>query len=65
MPRMTKKVFEQSVRAEIDRLWHETNTRIKEMEPEKDNPQVASMITKNRGYMLALEDITEVILRLR
>lgn len=65
MVRMTKKVFEQSVRAEIDRLWHETNTRIKEMEPEKDNPQVASMITKNRGYMLALEDITEVILRLR
>ena len=50
-----------AVLAECDRLWHESKARIDSLMPQKDHPQVAPMIEKNRGYMLALEDITEAI----
>jgi hypothetical protein len=50
-----------AVLTQADKLWHEAEKRINELMPLKLNPQVAGMIVKNQGYMLALEDLTEAI----
>lgn len=62
MPIKTRKALEESIRGEIDRLWHETKARITDLSQITGNPQVDIMLVKNKGYLLALEDINEFIM---
>lgn len=62
MPIKTRIALEEAIRGEIDRLWLETNDRIKDLSQINDNPQVDIMLVKNKGYLLALEDMNEFIM---
>lgn len=47
----------------MDKLHRERNEAIAAVKPLLPNPQVAGMIEKNKGYIMALEDITEFMYR--
>lgn len=49
------------IKALIDQYWNERNQAVEAMEPQKNNPQIALMIEKNKGYIMALEDITDFL----
>lgn len=57
----TKKETKQKLQAAIDFAFNISKQRIFDMQPLKGNPQIALMIEKNRGYMMALEDVTELL----
>ena len=53
----TKKALQSA----IDAAWKVSKQRIDDMQAEKENPQIALCMEKNRGYMMALEDVTELL----
>ncbi len=59
---MTRKSdTKKALQSAIDAAWKVSQQRIEEMQPDKQHPQIALCIEKNRGYMLALEDVTELL----
>jgi hypothetical protein len=61
MARTTKAQIKKNLQEEIDIAFNAAKQRIKEMEALASNPQVALMIEKNKGYMMALEDVTTML----
>lgn len=59
--RVTKAHIKKALQSEIDIKHKERKDWIESMSPAAGNPQIAKMIEKNRGYILALEDITEML----
>ena len=57
----TKAQIKESLHEAIASEWHKANERIQGMAEQKSNPQVALMIEKNRGYMMALDDVRELL----
>ena len=57
---MTKTQTKAVLQARIDSLWRQRKQAMDEMESQKQNPQVARMIERNKGYIMALEDITDI-----
>lgn len=62
---MTKAQIKKALQAAIDHAHSVSKQRITDMESQKHNPQVALMIEKNRGYMMACEDITDLLYSLK
>jgi hypothetical protein len=58
---MNKRELKQSLQAAIDHAWAVSKQRIDTMQSDREHPQIALCIEKNRGYMLALEDVTEML----
>ncbi len=58
---MTKAQLKKELQAELDHAWRISQERINSMREQISNPQVALMIEKNKGYMMALEDVTEIL----
>jgi len=61
MPRITKAQVKKALQADLDFAWKQSKDRIDSMQEQKSNPQVALMIEKNKGYMMALSDVTEIL----
>ena len=61
MARTTKAQIKKNLQEEIDIAFNAAKLRIKNMEELASNPQVALMIAKNEGYMMALEDVTAML----
>jgi len=58
---MTKAQIKKELQAQIDALFNQSKERVEAMMDQAENPQVAAMIQKNRGYMMALQDVTELL----
>ena len=58
---MTKAQIKKALQSDIDQAWTVSKQRIADMQEQSSNPQVALMIEKNKGYMMALEDITDML----
>lgn len=58
---MTPKATKDALRAAIEFAWHKSAKRIDEMRPQRRKREVALLIAKNRGYQLALEDVTDLL----
>jgi hypothetical protein len=58
---MTKEQIKKALQSDIDQAWAVSKQRIADMQEQAGNPQVALMIEKNNGYMLALEDIIDML----
>jgi hypothetical protein len=56
----TKRLTKKDIQSRIEKLWDDTKHNIIAMDDQKHNPQVALMIEKNKGYLLALEDIMQL-----
>ena len=59
--RTTKASIKKDLQAAIDHAHGVSRQRIEAMQSQANNPQVALMIEKNRGYMMALEDVTDLL----
>ena len=59
--RRTKQAIKKDLQTAIDTAHAECKARIASMSEASDNPQVAAMIERNKGYMSALEDVTELL----
>ena len=59
--RVTKATIKAQLQASIERAHHDCSDRIESMKEQAHNPQVALMIEKNKGYLMALEDVTELL----
>ena len=59
--RLTKAQIKKALQADIDFAHSTSSQRIAAMMEQAHNPQVALMIEKNKGYMMALEDVTEML----
>jgi hypothetical protein len=57
---MNKRI-KKELQPKIDAAWTECKARIALMQPERENPQIALMLEKNKGYLMALEDITAML----
>ena len=62
---MTKIELRRVILAELSRLSDDTQRRIDDMTPARENPQVAAMLTKNAGYKMAMDDMIEFIRNIR
>ncbi len=62
---MTKIELRRVIMAELVRLSDDAQRRIVDMTPERENPQVAAMLTKNAGYKMAMDDMIEFIRNIR
>lgn len=49
------------LQAAIDTAHKACKERVQAMQELRENPQVALMIEKNKGYMMAMEDVTEML----
>jgi hypothetical protein len=59
---MTRKAdLKKALQSAINDAWSVSQQRIETMQPEREHPQIALCIEKNRGYMMALEDITQLL----
>lgn len=58
---MTKIELHRVILAELNRLSDDTQRRIDDMTPERENPQVAAMLIKNAGYKMAADDMIDFI----
>ena len=58
---MTKKQIKQELQSKLDRMYVERRDAINSMMEQKSNPQVAVMIEKNQGYIMALQDVVELL----
>ena len=58
---MSKASTKKALQTAIDQEYNVCKNRIWELQLQKDNPNAALMIEKNRGYMLALEDVTTLL----
>ena len=58
---MTKVQIKKALQSDIDFAHATCKQRIEEMEEQASNPQVAMMIAKNKGYLMALEEITDML----
>ena len=58
---MTKAQIKKALQSDIDQAWAVSKQRIADMQEFSNNPQVALMIEKNKGYLMALEDITDAL----
>jgi hypothetical protein len=59
---MTKKAdIKKALQAEIDKAWAEAKQRIADMQAQKDHPQIALCIEKNKGYAMAMEDVVSLL----
>ena len=58
---MTKKQIKQALSATLATAWMDCKSRIEILEIDKGNPTIALMIEKNKGYMLACEDMTKML----
>jgi hypothetical protein len=65
MTTMTKAQIKKALHEQIDCAWNASKGRIESMQSESHNPQVKAIIDKNRGYMLAMEDVTDMLYGLR
>ncbi len=59
--RVTKAQVKAQLQAAIDHAHKVSMERIEGMKDQAHNPQVALMIEKNKGYIMALEDVTELL----
>lgn len=59
--KQTKAQLKASLQSAIDHACNVSRQRIEEMKSQSQNPQVALMIEKNKGYIMALEDVTELL----
>ena len=59
--RKTKAQVKAELQAAIDTAHKACKERVEAMQEQRENPQVALMIEKNKGYMLAMEDVTEML----
>ena len=59
--RKTKSAVKQDLQGRIDKAYAECKARIDEMAEQASHPQIAKMIERNKGYMAALEDVTELL----
>jgi hypothetical protein len=62
---MTKAQIKKALHEQIDCAWKASKSRIESMESESHNPQVKAMIDTNKGYMRAMEDVTDMLYGLR
>ena len=63
---MTKIELRRVILAELSRLSDDTQRRIDDLMPERENPtQVAAMLIKNAGYKMAMDDMIEFIRNIR
>ena len=62
---MTKAQIKKELQAAIDKKHAGCKANILSMNEQAHNPQFALMIEKNKGYMMALEDITEMLYSIR
>lgn len=58
---LTKAATKRVIQEFIDSRFREAQSRVEALTPEQANPQVALMVEKNRGYMLALQDVTAAL----
>ena len=58
---MTKKQIKKELQSKLDRMYVEKRNAINSMIEQKANPQVAAMIEKNQGYIMALQDVVELL----
>lgn len=57
----TKAQLKKALQTKMDAMWQERKDTLDAMQLQKGNPQVALMIEKNRGYMMALEDMATLL----
>ena len=62
---MTKKEIIAELLYFADQQWRIAKNRADAMSDQSEHPQVAKMITKNFGYMSALEDMTDELYRIQ
>lgn len=62
---MNKAQTKRAVQTAIDSLYNERKEAVDAMREQSANPQVRLMIEKNLGYMLALEDVIDLLYKLR
>lgn len=58
---MTKIEFRRLILTELNRLSDDAQRRIDDMTLERENPQIAVMLTKNAGYKMAMDDMINFI----
>lgn len=58
---MNRSTFKKTMQPKLDAAFNECRQRIADMESQKEHPQIALCIEKNRGYMMALSDVTEML----
>jgi hypothetical protein len=58
---MTKAQAKKELQTQIDAWFNQSRERVESMMDQAHNPQVAAMIEKNRGYMMALQDVTDLL----
>ena len=63
--RLTKTATKKALQNALDAAFKERKTVIEEISPQGTNPQVAAMIERNKGYMMALEDVTHLLYALK
>ena len=61
VPRQTKAQLKKQLQSAIDHAHKVSRDRIAAMQEQSNNPQIALMIEKNKGYMLALEDVVDLL----
>lgn len=59
---MTKLQMKNLIREGLDKQIALCKERIESMREQSSHPQVALMIEKNKGYMMACEDVIETML---
>jgi hypothetical protein len=62
---MTKAQIKKALHEQIDCAWGASRDRIESMQSESHNPQVKALIDTNKGYMRAMEDVTDMLYGLR
>jgi hypothetical protein len=58
---MTKAQCKKALISDLDARAIECRERIQSQLAESTNPQVAAMLNKNQGYLMALEDIADLL----
>jgi len=58
---MTKAQAKKALQAKLDEMHAQHRENIAAMQEASANPQVALMIEKNKGYIMALEDVVELL----
>jgi hypothetical protein len=65
MSAMTKAQIKKALHEQIGCAWKASKGRIESMQSESHNPQVKALIDTNKGYMRAMEDVTDMLYGLR
>ena len=58
---MNKAQIKAAIKQYLDGEIEKAKYRLSEFAPMASNPQVALMIEKNKGYLMAMEDVADVV----